>query len=258
MKKYILDFRLTENVSLHSNYSLMKFIPVKGILPNMLPGQFAEVRIDCSASTFLRRPISINYIDTEKKELWLLVRNAGKGTHNLISSKPGNIINMILPLGNSFSLPEKKEKILLIGGGVGVAPMLFWGDYLKEQGYTPNFLIGARTEKDLLELDLFKKTGTTYITTEDGSKGEKGFVTHHSILSKTKFDRIYCCGPQPMMISIAKYSKSNGIECEVSLENMMACGVGACLCCVEDTTDGHLCVCKEGPIFNIKKLKWEI
>ena len=120
MKKYILDFRLTENVSLHSNYSLMKFIPVKGILPNMLPGQFAEVRIDCSASTFLRRPISINYIDTEKKELWLLVRNAGKGTHSLISSKPGNIINMILPLGNSFSLPEKKEKILLIGGGVGV------------------------------------------------------------------------------------------------------------------------------------------
>lgn len=101
------------------------------------------------------------------------MRNAGKGTHSLISSKPGNIINMILPLGNSFSLPEKKEKILLIGGGVGVAPMLFWGNYLKEQGYTPNFLIGARTEKDLLELDLFKKTGTTYITTEDGSKGEK-------------------------------------------------------------------------------------
>lgn len=80
----------------------------------MLPGQFAEVRIDCSASTFLRRPISINYIDTEKKELWLLVRNAGKGTHSLISSKPGNIINMILPLGNSFSLPEKKKKYYLL------------------------------------------------------------------------------------------------------------------------------------------------
>ena len=96
------------------------------------------------------------------------------------------------------------------------------------------------------------------MTTEDGSKGEKGYVTQHSVLSAQKFDMIYTCGPKPMMMAVAKYAKANDIECEVSLENTMACGVGACLCCVENTEEGHVCVCKDGPVFNIKKLLWQI
>ena len=83
-------------------------------------------------------------------------------------------------------------------------------------------------------------------------------MTQHSVLHTDRFDMIYTCGPKPMMISVAKYAKVHGIECEVSLENRMACGVGACLCCVENTDEGHLCVCKEGPVFNIKKLLWQI
>ena len=88
--------------------------------------------------------------------------------------------------------------------------------------------------------------------------GEKGYVTMHSVLKDNKFDMIYTCGPKPMMVAVAKYAKANNIECEVSLENTMACGVGACLCCVEKTDEGHVCVCKEGPVFNIKKLLWQI
>ena len=95
-------------------------------------------------------------------------------------------------------------------------------------------------------------------TNEDGSMGEKGYVKQHRILDTVRFDMIYTCGPKPMMISVAQYGKVHGIECEVSLENRMACGVGACLCCVENTDEGHLCVCKEGPVFNIKKLLWQI
>ena len=87
---------------------------------------------------------------------------------------------------------------------------------------------------------------------------EKGYVTMHSILKENKFDLICTCGPKPMMIAVAKYAAANGIECEASLENTMACGVGACLCCVENTKEGHVCVCKEGPVFNIKKLLWQI
>ena len=127
---------------------------------------------------------------------------------------------------------------------------------LKKAGVEVNFLLGARSKNDLLELDEFEKRGNVYLSTEDGSVGEKGFVTTHSVLSE-KWDMISCCGPMPMMKAVAKYAVENGVDCEVSLENVMACGVGACLCCVEDTTDhGNVCVCKEGPVFNIKRLKW--
>ena len=145
---------------------------------------------------------------------------------------------------------------MLIGGGVGVAPLLYFGEILKKEGIEVNFLLGARSANDLLELDEFKKRGNVYLSTEDGSEGEKGFVTTHSVLSQ-KWDSISCCGPMPMMKAVAKYAVENGVDCEVSLENVMACGVGACLCCVEDTHDhGNVCVCKEGPVFNIKRLKW--
>ena len=109
-----------------------------------------------------------------------------------------------------------------------------------------------------MQLDLFGKYGDVYITTEDGTEGEKGFVTQHSVLTKESFDRISTCGPKPMMVAIAKFAKANSISCEVSLENMMACGLGACLCCVEKTVKGNVCVCKEGPVFNINDLTWQI
>ena len=125
-------------------------------------------------------------------------------------------------------------------------------------GCRPTFSLGGRSACDVLQLDMFKEYGDVYITTEDGSEGEKGFVTQHSILSSERFDRISTCGPKPMMVAVARYAKSNNITCEVSLENMMACGVGACLCCVENTNEGHVCVCKEGPVFNVNKLLWQI
>ena len=254
MKKHILDLRLTENVQLHSAYALMKFRPVEGELPPMLPGQFAEVRISDSTSTYLRRPISIhNVVDGE---LWLLVRRAGEGTCKLASYAVGAIVNMVLPLGNTFTTPtDTSRSPLLIGGGVGVAPLLYWGKQLVAQGMRPAFLLGARSANDLLQLDEFKAVGDVYLSTEDGSLGEKGFVTQHSVLSN-EFSFIYTCGPKPMMQAVARIARERNIPCEVSLENLMACGVGACLCCVEDTQEGHVCVCKEGPIFNIDRLKW--
>lgn len=259
MKKYVLDFRITENVKLHDNYALLKLTPADGQpLPEMLPGQFVEVRVDRSPSTFLRRPISINFVDYTQNELWLLIRIAGEGTRTLCGMQAGEILNLVLPLGNTFTLPENPtEKLLLVGGGVGIAPMLYWGKYLKEKGYTPHFLLGFRSDKDLLQYDQFCQLGEVSISTEDGSRGEKGFVTQHSILGQ-HFDRLYVCGPKPMMVAVARYAREHGPFCEVSLENTMACGVGACLCCVEDTVEGHVCVCKEGPIFNIEKLKWQI
>ena len=259
MKKHILDLTVTENVRLHAHYVLLKLTSPQMELPEMLPGQFAEIRVDGSPTTFLRRPISINYVDRQRNEVWFLIQLVGDGTKRLGEAKAGDVINVVLPLGNGFTMPENaSDKLLLVGGGVGTAPMLYLGEQLKQRGCKPTFLLGARSDKDLLQLDQFAAYGEVYTTTEDGSHGEKGFVTQHSILEQVKFEHIYTCGPKPMMMAVARYAKAKGIDCEVSLENKMACGVGACLCCVENTDEGHLCVCKEGPVFNINKLLWQI
>ena len=257
MKKYILDLKVRSVEQIHQRYVLIKLTDEKP-LPEMLPGQFVEVRVDGSTSTFLRRPISINFVDREQNELWLLVATVGDGTKQMAKLQPGDTLNCVLPLGNGFTPAKQGEKVLLVGGGVGVAPLLYMGAEMKRQGIEPTFLLGARTANDLLMLPIFEMYGRVYVTTEDGSMGEKGFVTNHSVLSNETFDMISTCGPKPMMMAVARYASNAGIECEVSLENKMACGVGACLCCVEDTIDGHVCVWKEGPVINIKKLKWQI
>lgn len=258
MKKFILDLTVNSVEALSDKHVLIKLTDDKP-LPEMLPGQFVEVRVDNSPSTFLRRPISINNVDYDRNELWLLVAAVGDGTRQLQKLQKGDRLNCMLPLGNSFTMPtDSAQKVLLVGGGVGVAPLLYFGKRIKEMGGEPTFLLGARLAKDVLERELFEQVGRVLITTEDGSEGEKGFVTNHSVLAQEHFDRISTCGPKPMMMAVARYAFKNDIECEVSLENKMACGVGACLCCVEKTVEGNKCVCKEGPVMNIKKLTWQI
>jgi dihydroorotate dehydrogenase electron transfer subunit len=257
MKKFILDLVLVENKQVQKGCHLLKMTH-SSPFPTMLPGQFAELEIKGSSEAFLRRPISIHYYDKEQNQIWFLVQQVGSGTAHLASLKPGEKLNVILPLGNGFTLIETNQacKALLVGGGVGVAPLLFLGKKLKGKGIDPIFLLGARSQENLLQIEEFTKTGEVFVTTEDGSRGEKGFVTQHSVLENLHFDIIYTCGPKPMMQSVAKFAREHEIECEVSLENRMACGLGACLCCVEDTEEGNVCVCKEGPVFNIKRLSW--
>lgn len=255
--KQLKDLRVTSVEFLHPRFVLIKLQSDKA-LPDIKPGQFVEVKVDGSATTFLRRPISINFVDRESREIWLLVQLVGDGTKAMARLKENDSLNVLFPLGNGFTVAKEGEKVLLVGGGVGVAPLLEYGKAIKQAGGTPVFLLGARTKADLMQLDLFGRYGEVYITTEDGSEGEKGFVTQHSVLGNECFDRISTCGPKPMMVAVARFAKSNAISCEVSLENMMACGLGACLCCVEKTVKGNVCVCKEGPVFNINDLTWQI
>ena len=254
----MLDLKVVAAQPLGNRYVLLR-LTADEQLPDRVPGQFAELRVDGSPDTFLRRPISINFLDKEHNEVWFLVAVVGKGTSRLATLRRGDLLNCIIPLGNGFSIPrDADEKVLLIGGGVGVAPLLFLGEKLLETGCEPSFILGARTASDLVMLDHFKRLGRVFVTTEDDTAGEKGFVTQHSILEKERFDRICTCGPKPMMVAVARYAKSHGIDCEVSLENMMACGLGACLCCVEETKEGNICVCKQGPVLNINQLLWPI
>lgn len=256
--KEIKDFTILEAVSEHPSYTMLRVTPADGApLPAIQPGQFVQIAVE-APGVFLRRPISVNDVNAEKNTLDLLIRLAGRGTSHLCALKAGDSVNIMLPLGNGFSLgaKEREGRLLLVGGGVGVAPLLYLGRRLREEGLKPEFLLGARSAADLLRLTDFAEIGPVHISTEDGSMGEKGFVTLHSVWNEP-VAHIYCCGPAPMMKAVAAIARKKETPCEVSLENMMACGLGACLCCVENTVKGNVCVCTEGPVFDIKMLNWE-
>ena len=254
MKKHIIDLRVEANEHIGASFVLLRMRPVEGTLPECMPGQFAQLRID-APNVFLRRPISIH--DVVDGQIWFLVQVVGDGTRWLAQLRVGDVVNAVLPLGNGFSLEIKKEELriknynpLLVGGGVGVAPLLYLGRKLREMQIRPTFLLGARTASMLCRLEAFQQLGDVYVTTEDGTMGEKGFVTQHSVLSTQSFDIVQTCGPTPMMKAVANWASAHDVYCEVSLENRMACGIGACLCCVQETTEGHKCVCTDGPVFN--------
>lgn len=216
-----------------------------------------QALVDDSPATFLRRPLSVHDVDTGSGTLSLLVQAVGPGTERLSRLTPGDRLNLIYPLGNSFTLPLAGEKVILTGGGCGMAPLLYLARKISESGVQPHFALGFRNRSRILEHDEFLKLGPVWISTEDGSQGHKGFVTDIPAFREEEWDRVYCCGPEPMMMAVAAECRRRNIFCEVSLENLMACGMGICLCCVVPTTSGNLCSCTDGPVFNINHLKWQ-
>lgn len=251
MKKNITDFIIKRKVVYNDKYfSLVLQHPTE--LPPIEAGQFVEVEVPGNKQVMLRRPISIHDVDNAANTMTLLIQVVGNGTRTLSKMQTGDSLNLVYPLGHGFSLEGKNT--LLVGGGAGIAPLLHLSKCLKAKGIDTTILLGGRTAEMIPIRDEFMPYGTVGFATEDGSLGEKGLVTQHSLFS-ADYDRIYTCGPTPMMKAVARHAMKKGIDCEVSLENMMACGVGACLCCVVDSDDGHKCVCKEGPVFNANQLK---
>jgi dihydroorotate dehydrogenase electron transfer subunit len=256
MKKFVRDLQIVRNIRLNEEHLLLELtdtIP----LPLMLPGQFAEVRVDHISSAFLRRPISIHDVDYDANTISLFVKIAGKGTLALADVKAGDSINLVFPLGNGFHIPEQ-GKMLLVGGGCGLAPLLFLARKLHQNKMDTCILLGARNAEGILRKETYQQFGEVDFTTEDGSCGVSGMVTAHQWLTNSiqSFSQIFVCGPEVMMKAIAKVAAEKNIPCQVSLENTMACGIGACLCCVTQTDRGHLCVCTEGPVFDATKLLW--
>lgn len=253
MKKQIQDFIIISNKVVNNEYYILT-LQQNEVLPEIIAGQFVEVLIEHSSETFLRRPISIYDVDYSKNQIHLLIKINGKGTHQLRKIQIGEKLNLIYPLGNGYTI--SKGNFLLVGGGVGLAPLYYLAKQLTKIGATITTLIGSRSKDLLFGIEDFQKFGNVSVTTEDGSFGEKGFVTQHSVFKNIeKFDKIYTCGPDLMMKAVSKIARQKNIPCEVSLENLMACGVGACLCCVTETKSGNKCVCTEGPVFNVNDLK---
>ena len=252
MKK-IADFSVLEVRHLSDDTFIIVLKCKEPLLP-VLPGQFAEVEVPGSSGIFLRRPLSVHDFDIAERTLSFYVKIAGKGTARMSELLPGEKVSVIYPLGNHFSVVSS-GKVLLVAGGTGVAPMLMLARSLHQAGARPVIIIGGRSAKDIHISDAYYKVAEMHVTTEDGSQGVKGLVTGHPLLSEGfQFGRIYTCGPEPMMKALSAIAREKGVVCEASLENTMACGFGACLCCVVKTTEGHKCVCTEGPVFQTTSL----
>ncbi len=258
-KKFVNDFKVIGNTALNAtNFLITAQSDTK--LPEIKPGQFVNVEIKNTQEVFLRRPFSVFEVDTENNTISMIIKILGRGSEKLTQIEVGDPISMVYPLGKSFTYPDKTDRILLVGGGSGVAPMLFLA---KESGLPKenvDIILGARSKGDHINVGQYAEYASLHFASEDGSLGEKGFVTQHSTFTEglNSYDKIYACGPDGMMKAVAAQAKAAGVFCEVSLENLMACGFGVCLCCIEPTTKGNQCVCTDGPVFNINELKWQI
>lgn len=225
------------------------------------PGQFLHVRPGGTDDPLLRRPLSIYDVVTESGRIALLYRVVGKGTGLLTSVKSNNYIDLMGPLGRGFTLPDQPEHIILVGGGVGIAPLLYLGRVLKARQCQVKVLCGAGTAAQLVAEERFKALEIEFIAaTMDGSTGIKGLVI--DLLDNqdltTGIDRVYTCGPEPMMAAVAGWAETHNIWAEVSLEEHMACGVGACLGCarkLKHQDEGYVKVCKDGPVFNVNEIE---
>lgn len=256
MYKQDRNFIVIEHTELGKEIFLLKLkAQDDSPLPPMQAGQFVQVAVP-GGHTLLRRPISIcNYIEANK-ELWLLIARVGRGTRAILDRPLGSTLNIILPLGNGFGI-EQSQQPLLVGGGVGIAPMFYLAQSFMTRGIRPKVVLGGRSSEHIVLRSLFEPIAELHITTDDGSLGLHGRVTDHEAIISGTCDAIYCCGPHPMMYAIAQIAEQRNIYCEVSLENTMACGIGVCLCCVQETKqEGNICVCTEGPVFNSQAIKW--
>lgn len=218
------------------------------------PGQFVHVRVGGMWDPFLRRPFSPTRVWRERGEMELIYRVVGRGTAGMTELRQGDKIDSLGPLGSVFT---PTEDVVMVGGGVGIAPMVFAANEMKTRRC--RVVIGGRNKDELFWQDLFPATGVELrLCTDDGSVGHHGFVTDvlPELLAVDRPERVFTCGPEIMMIKVAEIAERVGVPCEVSLERRMGCSTGGCLACVCDARGGgHYKVCQDGPVFDSREVR---
>jgi dihydroorotate dehydrogenase electron transfer subunit len=240
-----------------------------------LAGQFVMLRVQTNLPPLLRRPFGIfrtGYMPADcdglppKEYLEMVYKVVGSGTEMMSHLKPGSRVEMMAPLGKGFDLGNPAAEKILVGGGIGLVPLFMLAEKLIQHGKV-RLLMGGRTRDDILAVTEFERLGVeTYVSTDDGSLGEEGFVTQvlERKLDKYPGAEVFSCGPMPMLEAVEAICTQRKVPLQVSLEALMACGVGACLGCVvkgKDHSDANprfLCTCKEGPVFRADELEWDL
>lgn len=220
---------------------------LRGDTSGIKPGQFVEIAVP---GLFLRRPISVS--DVNDDQLTIIYKVVGQGTALMAQMLAGEEINILSGLGNGYDLSLCGEEVLLIGGGVGVPPLIYAAKELRKQGKDVHVVIGFNTKSEVFGEEAFEKMGCEVaVCTMDGSYGEKGVVTD---IIKLPAPYYYACGPIPMIKAILRTIGTNG---QISMEERMGCGVGICVGCTIETKNGFKRVCKEGPVFNADEIIWK-
>ncbi len=251
LNKHYLEKILYNQIIAKDTY-LLKLTCSEQMLKFFRPGQFGHIEIPQHQELFLRRPISINYVDYHKKEVHFVYQVVGKGTAILAMQKEGDTLDVVMPLGKGFALKEEQKKVWLIGGGVGVAPLKSLSAYYPNAEYTA--FLGFRSKDYIYQQKDFESFAKTIITTDDGTAGREGFITEvlRQEVEKTKPDVILACGPHVFFKSLANVV--GDIPTFVSLEQHMGCGTGGCTTCVCKIGEEYKKVCLQGPVFNIKEV----
>jgi dihydroorotate dehydrogenase electron transfer subunit len=237
------------------------------ICNNAKPGNFVHIRVSQSDSPLLRRAFSIHKLDRSKNGFEILFRVIGSGTEVLSKIPPGESLDVLGPIGNSFTLPKKQQEVMLVAGGMGIAPLWFLLHLLirrVDKGKL-TFFLGCKNKDELLYAEDLKSMGINLvIATDDGSMGRKGLITEVFLKEMKKRGgghkrpAVYSCGPQMMLRRMSDIAEKFEVSCQISLETHMACGMGACWGCVVKLKDGaYKRVCVDGPVFDAREVDWE-
>ncbi len=229
------------------------------IAPLAQPGQF--LHIACGEGNLLRRPISI--CDVQGQHIKIFFQHKGSGTAWLAQRNPRDVLDVLGPLGHGYDLDKLGARPVMIGGGIGVPPMLYTMRAAKANGAQPSAILGFRSRNVVILQNQFEELGQTHICTDDGTYGDKGFVSDLLREHIGEYTSVCACGPRPMLRALVEIAEEAGVPCQVSLEERMGCGIGACLVCAcelklrdgeQGVRYGH--VCKDGPVFDAQEVVW--
>ena len=257
-KPVIESVSVVANERLASGVGLM-VLRAPRVAAAVQPGQFVHLRLDTHSETILRRPFSVHRAQGEHIEL--LYQVLGAGTLLMAEKRAGDTsMDVVGPLGHGWVVPDGVAHALLVAGGLGAAPLGILAEQLAERGVAVTVAQGAPTAERLVARDLFERVARVVeVATDDGSAGERGLVTLPvaRLLRAERFDVAYTCGPEAMQRAVAQMLADTGVRSQVSLERLMACGIGACLSCVVSTRDGLKRACVDGPVFDAEEVLWD-
>lgn len=247
----VANARITEGVGLLA-------LRAPHVAASVKPGQFVHLRIAQGRDFILRRPFSVFRAHGESIEI--LYQVLGVGTREMSLLAPGDACDLIGPLGTGWRIPEGLAHALIVTGGLGAAPLGMLAEELAQAGVATTVTMGAPTAERLVARGVYENVARiVQVATDDGSDGHHGFVTALSAaaLSEHEIGMVYCCGPEAMQRIVAGQAATAGVPCQVSLERLMACGIGACLSCVVSTGSGLRKACVDGPVFDAEEILWD-